>query len=181
MIGRPGRSGAAARIALEKIRLDLERSAGLWHITHPDRYRRILEMGALLPEPDIPETERWHSGNGILGRPFVRMLGGVSLFDFANFVDRETYCRDYPASSIASFVPIRIDWDEAVWIEMSRQAVASNLIPPDELLRRWKEGHSANAIMPGIEAAHIGRLARGSFKKAFLLRGTDGSTRSIEC
>jgi hypothetical protein len=32
---------------------------GLWHTTHPDRYTGILSTGAILPNPDIPDSDRW--------------------------------------------------------------------------------------------------------------------------
>jgi hypothetical protein len=31
----------------------------LWHTTHPDHFQRILQRGAIIPEPDIPESARW--------------------------------------------------------------------------------------------------------------------------
>jgi len=37
---------------------------GLWHTTHPDRFERILKAGAILPEPDIPDKERWKTAEG---------------------------------------------------------------------------------------------------------------------
>ena len=59
-------------------------NGGLWH-TNPDRFQKILERGALLPEPDLPNAERWFTGSGPKHYPYVRHLGGVSLFEFAGF------------------------------------------------------------------------------------------------
>jgi hypothetical protein len=37
---------------------------GLWHTTHPDRFEMILRSVAILPEPDIPDNERWSTFEG---------------------------------------------------------------------------------------------------------------------
>ena len=65
---------------------------GLWHTTHPDRFEKILARGAILPEPNIPDCERWCTGGGSEHYPYARSLGGVSLFDFDLFDPDETSC-----------------------------------------------------------------------------------------
>ncbi len=62
----------------------------LWHTTHPDRFRDILTSGAILPNPKMPERDRWCTSLGPDHYPYVRTLDGVSLFDFDKF-DAETY------------------------------------------------------------------------------------------
>src|SRR5882672_4084889 len=58
---------------------------GLWHTTYPERFDGILKTGAILPEPVIPDADRWATSRGREHYPYVRMLGGVSLFDFNQF------------------------------------------------------------------------------------------------
>ena len=58
---------------------------GVWHTTHPERFLSILNDGAILLEPPIPNDERWGVGLGPDHYPFVRSIGGVSLFDFRDF------------------------------------------------------------------------------------------------
>src|SRR5438128_1622189 len=89
---------------------------GLWHATHPDRFAQILTSGALLPEPEIPDSERWGTLQGPTFYPYVRTLGGVSLFDFGGF-DPDIYREKYPMSSWFNFVPYRREWGCSVWIE----------------------------------------------------------------
>jgi len=57
----------------------------VWHTTNCDRYKSILADGAILPEPSIPDSDRWGTGLGTIGCPYVRSIGGVSLFDFRDF------------------------------------------------------------------------------------------------
>lgn len=147
----------------------IQTGGGLWHTTHPDRYRRILETGALLPEPGIPENERWKTARGPEFYPFVRKLGGVSLFDFGPGFDKEAYRRVNFFSSVGTFLPIHDGWEEAVWIEIDRDAVLGSLLSPSEVLRLWKEGeHYRHTLMPMIEAAHLGPLPRSAFRRALL-------------
>jgi hypothetical protein len=85
-----------------------ELHGGLWHTTHPDRFRVILTCGAIVPVPDIPVIERWKASAGPEFYPYVRTLGGVSLFDFNNF-DSESYSEKFPLSSWYEFIPFRAE------------------------------------------------------------------------
>src|SRR5580698_8587302 len=104
-----------------------ELRGGLWHTTHPDRFKSILASGEILPEPNIPDGERYCTGGGKEHYPYVRTLGGVSLFDFAQF-EPDQYEKRCPSSSWAYFVPHHLHWERAVWIEIDREQVAPRLI-----------------------------------------------------
>src|ERR1035438_4494083 len=83
-------AGFARAAAKEEVlrQLVLQRTqGGLWHTTRPERFDRILSTGAILPEPDILDSERWANA-GPEHYPYVRTLGGVSLFDFDGFNPR---------------------------------------------------------------------------------------------
>jgi len=151
----------------------------LWHTTHPDRFKSILASGAILPEPDIPDDERYCTGGGKEHYPYVRSLGGVSLFDFSQF-DPDEYEKRCPSSSWAYFVPHHLHWGCAVWIEIDRTQVAPKLISGRDLLSRWKAddayGHN---IMPEIEAAYLGGLPGAAFKRAFLVRKEDDEFHAL--
>ena len=86
---------SAARLAALTNLILPELCGGLWHITHPDRFKSILNSNAILPEPDIPEGARYCTGLGKDHYPYVRTLGGVSLFDFNRF-DPDAYTEEYP-------------------------------------------------------------------------------------
>lgn len=142
-------------------------SKGLWHTTHPGRLASILQSG-LKAEPNIADNERWKTSSGREHYPFVRMIGGVSLFDFTGF-DPEIYSRSHPLSSWTTFVPHRRDWGGAVWIEIDRAAIDERFISADDLVRRWNDGgHHRHTIMPRIECACIGDVPISSFTTIFM-------------
>ena len=154
---------------------------GLWHTTHPDRFAKILTTGAILPEPDIPDSERWSTFNGPKHYPYVRTIGGVSLFDFEGF-DPDVYGEKYPMSSWFNFVPYRREWRCAVWIEIDRDKVGPHFISPADLkTRQDAEGARVHKRMPQIEAAHLGQLPRAAFKRAFLVREGNSDLHRLEC
>ncbi len=142
---------------------------GVWHTTNQDRFLRILEYGAILPEPDIPERERWGTAVASEGYPYVRSIGGVSLFDLRGF-ESESYSAEYRSSSWEYFVPCHLSWDSAVWIEIDHEALGPAFVSGVELLGRWKAEGSFRRIMPLIEGAHTGPLPCRAFKKAFSVR-----------
>jgi hypothetical protein len=140
---------------------------GVWHTTNMNRFQGILRCSAILPEPEIPESERW------LGYSYVRTLGGVSLFDFRQF-NREQYWKDFPRSNWDEFVPYRMTWNEAVWIEIDVDKLGNAFLSGVDLLARWNAAKVGNRIMPEIEAAHVGLLPRTTFKNVFTVRkGSD--------
>lgn len=161
----------ATNEALLRERVLQQLCGGLWHTTHPDRFKAILVSGAILPEPNIPDSGRWCTGGGSEHYPYARTLGGVSLFDFDQF-DPDSYTERCPSSSWAYFVPYQSHWECAVWIEIDRGQVAPpHFISGVGLLAKWKsEAACGHNIMPEIEAAYLGPLSRVKFKRAFLVR-----------
>ena len=151
----------------------------LWHTTHPDRYSGILTSGAILPEPNLPDLEREKTRDGKDGYSFVRALSGVSLFDFKEF-DPDAYSARCPSSCWSYFVPHNLVWGRAIWIEIDRDKVASQLISGLDLLARWKTEEAYKySIMPEIEAAHLGPLPRIAFKRAFGVSKADNRFHNL--
>lgn len=152
---------------------------GVWHTTHPDRLQPILECGAILPEPDLSEKERWGTAIGPAGYHYVRSIGGVSLFDFRNF-DPGKYSEAYPSSSWSYFVPCNLAWECAAWIEIDHEQLGSAFISGADLLARWKSEKSSRRIMPLIEAACVGALPARAFRRAFLVRDRDAQITPVD-
>lgn len=142
---------------------------GVWHTTNNARFQGILAASAILPEPQIPDSERWSTSQGPPYYPYVRTLGGVSLFDFRLFVPTE-YSERYPLSTWRAFVPYCSTWKEAVWIELDIEALGQGFVSGSQLLERWKGDQVGNRIMPLIEAAHIGAVPLSAFKSVFAVR-----------
>jgi hypothetical protein len=158
-----------------KIELILPELRGrLWHTTRLDRFKRILTSGAILPEPDIPDADRFAPPEKDREHyPYVRYLGGVSLFDFDHF-DPEVYTRDWPLSTWQEFVPCRGKWGRSVWIEIDRGQVAPKFVSASDLVERWKRDKAnEHLFMPYIEAAYLGNLPVAAFRRAFLVSEED--------
>lgn len=132
----------------------------------PERSDLIARDQAILPDPPIPDADRWATAAGPAYFPFVRTLEGVSLFDFDDF-DPDTYGICYPMSNWTEFVPFRDVWGAAIWIEIDREAVRDAPIPPAELVQRWKDTNSyRHRLMPHLEAAHLGPIPSSSWSCA---------------
>ena len=153
----------------------------VWHTTSIERFRQILLDKAILPEPPtITDSERWKASKGADLYPYVRMIGGVSLFDFRGF-DEDKYSRDYPLSSWAEFVPRLRKWKTAVWIEIDINAVSKNLILGHDLVAKWKEqGAYKHTIMPIIEVAHVGPLPISAFQRILTYSENTSCFRRID-
>lgn len=151
---------------------------GIWHTTHPKRLISILVSG-LKSQPDVPERERWKTSRGPEYYPFVRKIGGVSLFDFTDFRP-EKYDHSHPLSSWRAFVPHRDDWGGAAWVEIDRDALGDRFICAGDLVKRWDEGgHHRHAIMPRIECACIGDVPVSAFRSVFVTWFSSDEVRDI--
>jgi len=142
----------------------------LWHTTSVERYEQILVSGDILPNPPIDDSERWKTNKGSDLFPYVRILGGVSLFDFDNF-DEDDYSEKYPICSWSTFVPYTKKWKESVWIEIQQEKIIDNYISGHELLLRWKKDEAyKHTFMPLIEAAHLGPIPTSAFGEILISR-----------
>lgn len=135
----------------------------VWHTTTEERFTAISNDGAILPDPNISDNQRWGTVSGPEKYPFVRSIGGVSLFDFRGF-EAETYELQYPVSTWREFVPCGSKSESAVWIEIRLSHIEQHFIDGAALLSKWKNsGELYRKIMPLIECAHIGPIAASAF------------------
>ncbi|WP_143748369.1 hypothetical protein [Mesorhizobium carmichaelinearum] len=131
-------------------------------------------------EPKIDNAERWKTSRGPDYYPFVRVIGGVSLFDFRGF-DADRYDQSHPISTWRTFVPHSENWRGAVWIEIDAEAIAGSFVTADEIVDRWDAGcYHRHTIMPRIEAAHIGDLPVSAFRSAFLTWAGGRKVRDLD-
>jgi hypothetical protein len=142
---------------------------GLWHTTSRERFHAALISGGLLAESDLLDCRRHKTAKGPSNYPFARLLGGVSLFDFARF-DSASYEAAYPVSNWRSFVPTRPGGGESLWIELDPSGYPA-VIRGTELLAEWKAQKAfGHTIMPLIEAAHIGDIPTKLFHRVVAVR-----------
>lgn len=140
---------------------------GLWHTTSSNRFQKIIESGYILPNPPVPDQERWGTNQGPDFWPYVRFLGGVSLFDFDGF-DPDVYSENYPLSSWREFIPYRRKWGHSVWIEINRETIVEGFISSVMLLAKWKQDEAyRHRIMPYIEAANLRPIPLVAFSRVF--------------
>lgn len=69
---------------------------GLWHTTHPDRFKGILAAGAILPEPGIPDRERWGELLKALNTILTSELSAASVFSTSISLNPRLTTRDVP-------------------------------------------------------------------------------------
>lgn len=139
----------------------------VWHTTNHARYERIQMDRYIVANPHIPDSGRWKTGNGPETYPYVRTLGGVSLFEFISF-NPVSYSKKHPLSMWRNFVPCCIQWDAALWLEIDVSALGQHYIPGEQLLARWKEENALrHTIMPLIEAASLAPISTASIRRVF--------------
>ena len=124
----------------------------LWHTTSVDRFNNIIQTGYILRNPPLEDSERHTSKDGSRYNPYVRQIGGISLFDFISF-DPVLYEKEYPCSTWYSFFPCYYRFDKCVWIEINKETVQNNLILADALRDMAKRDKNYGLRMPKIEVA----------------------------
>ena len=140
----------------------------LWHTTCSDLYQRIISDGFISPNPDIPDSSRWKTRLGQDYYPYVRHIGGVSLFEFNGF-DPDEYDKACPMSSWRTFVPFQKSRGHSIWIEIDRNSVQEAYLSPAELAKRQREESAErHTLMPRIEAAVIGFIPSTAFLRVLL-------------
>ena len=151
----------------------------LWHTTTEARWEGIRAAGAILVEPPVPDGERHGTAIGPSGYPYARSLGGVSLFDFADF-DYEAYKRNCHVDHVARFVPVYSAWHGAVWIEIDRSGVSTSLLSARDLeARRKREQAYGHRLIGSVEGAHIGNVPRTAFIRILLVRRGEREFQTI--
>ena len=157
-----------------------ELQGAVWHTTSHERIQRILKEGRIIANPDLPDSERWNSGSGPHTYPYVRTLGGVSLFEFLNF-DPKTYSEKYPNSMWRSFVPYCVKWGASVWLEIDTSSLGEGYITGPGIVARWKkQGALQHTVMPVIEAASIVPIPTSSIRRMLESSKAEPKLRSFQ-
>ena len=137
----------------------------LWHQTAPARFDDIVRDGAIVAEPSIDNSTRWKTGRGPDFYPYVRHIGGVSVFDFRN-VDMDDFERTCILCNWSDFVPFLASAQEAVWIEINphHEAIEKGFVTSGELWARQDDERAhRHTLMPRIEAAVVPSVPKAAF------------------
>lgn len=139
----------------------------LWHVTSRERFDFIRLDGCIRPEPNIPNQDRWSTSKGPRWYPFVRFLGGFSLFDFPDGFDIDGYRSRCPSSSLEAFIPFPREWGHAIWLEIDQDKQRRSLMSGSDVWAKCEREGRGRRCMPFIEAAHIGEMPTSSILAAY--------------
>ncbi|RJP78734.1 MAG: hypothetical protein C4522_11810 [Desulfobacteraceae bacterium] len=151
----------------------------IWHTTRPDRFESIRCAGEVIANPDIPDAERWKTSRGPDHYPYVRHIGGISLFDFHDF-DPIAYSKACPMSSWRIFVPVRQGWSAAVWLKIDVTKVSGEYFSPKDLAdRQHTENAHRHTLMPHIEAAVVGSIPLDAIQAGYIIYQGSGDIKEL--
>lgn len=151
----------------------------IWHVTSHERYQLIMSDGFIRSEPAIGNDQRWSTRQGPRWYPFVRHIGGFSLFDFPVGFDLDRYRQRCPSSSLEALIPYRPEWGHSVWLEIDQVVQATSLLRGDVVWERCEKEGRGRRCMPHIEAAHIGDMPTSSIAAANLFAKGDTDWRAV--
>ncbi|HIF9218062.1 TPA: hypothetical protein ACX6QF_003606 [Photobacterium damselae] len=126
----------------------------------------IINDGCIQANPNIPDNERWGTKLGEKYYPFVRSLGGVSVFDFREFdvqVHNNKFGNDW-----ATFIPCRSDWQSTIWIELDISKLGNNFKSGQTIREMWHKMKSSRKFISKVEGAVIGSIPISAFKQVLI-------------
>lgn len=151
----------------------------LWHVTNEERLEMIKSDGFIRSEPNLSDGERWSTGMGQRWYPFVRHIGGFSLFDFPEGFCVEKYRIRCPSSSLEAFLPFPEKWGHGVWLEIDREQRRDSLLSGAAVWARCEREGEGRRCMPYIEAAHIGDMPVTSIRSRYLIGKGDADWQQL--
>src|SRR5690606_33469494 len=141
--------------AVKNMKFPNKLHGSVWHSTSVERYTMIKADGQITANPALPDSERWGTGLGEDYYPFIRSLGGISVFDFRSFHVKQ-YNRKYGDSYWSTLVPCRSGWEQAVWIELDILQLGDNFLSGKTVRQLWQDTNSVRKFIAGIEGAVLG-------------------------
>ncbi|MGR5518921.1 hypothetical protein ACPV5H_26345 [Vibrio harveyi] len=146
----------------------------VWHSTTLENANEIVRKGYILAEPNIDQSKRW-GRNDSSAYPFVRSIGGISLFDF-----RLPSSHSNPM--LYSFVPCKAGYTQTVWFEIDIQKLDESFLSADETREQWKASGMVRNYMPKLEACSLCPIPTNLVKSVYISNkhGTFKLLASIE-
>lgn len=128
-------------------RVPKELKGRVWHSTSKENALKIDKHGYIVAEPDIDESKRW-GGKSQSVHPFVRSIGGISLFDFR-------LPNSHISEILYSFIPCRAGWSQTVWFEINVLYLDDSFLSAEQVRLRWIKAGMNRQYMPKLEAASL--------------------------
>ncbi len=132
----------------------------IWHSTSVANALEITKHGYILAEPDIDESNRWGGKLESL-YPFVRSIGGISLFDFR-------LPNSYISEILYSFIPCRKGWAKTVWFDIDVQYLNESFLSAEQTRQRWIEAGMNRQYMPKLEAASLCSISTENINSIYI-------------
>jgi leucyl-tRNA synthetase len=124
-----------------------ELKSKVWHSTSIENATSIVRQGFILAEPDIDQAKFW-GGKSERVYPFVRSIGGISLFDFR-----------LPSSHVSkilyNFIPCKSGCTQTVWFGIDVSRLGDLFLSADETRIRWMESGMNRQYMPKLESTSL--------------------------
>jgi hypothetical protein len=144
----------------------------VWHTTSISRFKRIVSSREIMAEPDIADTARHGTRRGPKLYPFVRSLGGISVFDFQNF-DPAEHFKETGALNWPHFVFGHHTEEDSLWIEINTKKLNDSYLSAKEIRHMWHESNSNRKFMTGIEGAVLKSVPIDAFRNVLLFSKRD--------
>ncbi|ELA9814221.1 TPA: hypothetical protein ACGSUT_004207 [Vibrio parahaemolyticus] len=119
----------------------------VWHSTSIENAMSIVRQGFIFAEPDIDQTKCW-GGKSERVHPFVRSIGGISLFDFR-------LPNSHVSEILYSFIPCKSGCAQTVWFEIDVSRLSDSFLSADETRMRWRESGMSRQYMPKLESTSL--------------------------
>lgn len=143
----------------------------VWHSTSIERFEKIKADGRIKANPDLSDKERFSTKFGAKHYPFVRSIGGVSVFDFRTF-DVKKYSHKFSVSNWATFAPCRTGWAETIWIEVDILQLKDTFLSGQQIRELWKSENSSRKFITIIEGAVMEFIPSSAFKQVLLYKSS---------
>ncbi len=132
----------------------------VWHSTSILNAKEIVAHGEILANPDIEAERRW-GGTCESKYPFVRTLGGISLFDFR-------LPKAHSNDLLVRWVPCHVNLTATVWFEIDTSKLQGFFLSAEETRIRWQEAGMDRQFMPHLEASCLCSIGVQDIKSTYI-------------
>lgn len=132
----------------------------VWHSTSVVNAKKIVTHGEILANPDIEAESRW-GGTCESKYPFVRTLGGISLFDFR-------LPKTHSNELLTRWVPCHTKIPATVWFEIDISKLKGFFLSAEETRIKWRDAGMDRQFMPHLEASCLCPISVQDIKSIYI-------------